>query len=77
MADSGPKEGMKGMAEEVKGKAKEAIGHLTGNEEMEHEGEAQQDKAANQRDSAKHEAEADAARAKAAADEQRQRMHQD
>lgn len=76
MADSGPKAGVKGIVEDVKGKAKEAVGVVTGNEALEQEGEAQQDKAENERDVAKHEAKADAARAEAKADEARQRAAQ-
>ena len=75
--DSGPAAGAKGVVEDIKGKAKEVAGEVTGNEALEGEGRAQQDKAASQRDVAKHEAEADKARAEAAANEARQRAHQD
>lgn len=70
---SGPKSGAKGVMEDVKGKAKEAVGAVTGNEDLEREGEAQQDKAEAQRDVAKKEAEAEAARAEEKAHEARQR----
>jgi uncharacterized protein YjbJ (UPF0337 family) len=76
MSDSGPKSAAKGVVEDAKGKAKELAGRVVGNEGLEREGEAQQDKAANQREVAEHEAEAEAARAKADADEVRQRAEQ-
>ena len=43
--DSGPEAGAKGIVEDLKGKAKDAIGNLTGNADLEREGEAQQAKA--------------------------------
>jgi uncharacterized protein YjbJ (UPF0337 family) len=78
MADqkSGPKEGIKGVVEDVKGKAKEAVGTVTGHEDLTREGQAQQDKADAQRDVAKKEAEAEAARGGAEAAEQREKAHQ-
>ena len=77
MAESGPKAGAKGIAEDVKGKVKEVAGEVSGNEDLEREGKAQQDKAANERKVAEHEAKGDAARAEAKADEARQRAAQD
>jgi uncharacterized protein YjbJ (UPF0337 family) len=74
--DSGPKAGAKGVIEDVKGKAKEAVGVVTGREDVEREGEAQQEKAAAQRDVAKKEAQAERARAEADAHEAEQRAHQ-
>ncbi len=74
--ETGPKAGAKGIVEDVKGKAKEVVGEVTGKENLEREGRAQQDKAANEREVAKHEAEAEEARAKADADEARQRVAQ-
>ena len=74
--DSGPESGAKGIVEDVKGKAKEVAGEVTGDESKEREGRAQQGKAHAQRDVAKHEAEADAARSEAAAREAEQRAHQ-
>jgi uncharacterized protein YjbJ (UPF0337 family) len=74
--DSGPEAGIKGTVEDVKGKAKEALGTVTGNNSLKREGAAQQDKAAAQREVALKEAEAEKARAKAAADEARQRAEQ-
>jgi uncharacterized protein YjbJ (UPF0337 family) len=74
--NSGPEEGIKGVVEDVKGKAKEAVGTLTGRNDLTEEGKAQQDKAEAQRDAAKKEAEADAARGGAAAAEKRQESHQ-
>ena len=76
MSDSGPKNAMKSAAEEVKGKAKEAVGAVTNNEEKREEGRAQQDKAAAQRDVAANEAKAEKARAEARAEDARERSHQ-
>ncbi|MEO6794875.1 MAG: CsbD family protein [Mycobacterium sp.] len=73
---SGPREGIKGIVEDVKGKAKEAVGTVTGHDELTREGQAQQDKAKAERDVATKEAEAEKARATAALEEQRQRAHQ-
>ena len=73
---SGPEAGVKGIVEEVKGKAKEAAGVITGNTDLEKEGEAQQRKADAERDVAQHEAEAERSRAEAAAHEADQRAHQ-
>jgi len=74
--DSGPAAGVKGVVEGVKGKAKEAVGAVTGNDELKQEGAAQQEKADAQRDVAVKEAEAEKARAVAAAREAEQRSHQ-
>ena len=74
--ESGPKAGVEGVVEDVKGRAKEAAGALTGDESLKREGEAQQDKAAAQRDVAAREAEAEKARAEASAAEAAQRSHQ-
>ena len=60
--NSGPEEGIKGAVEDVKGKAKEAVGTVTGRDDVVREGKAQQDKADAQKDAAKKEAEAEAAR---------------
>ena len=76
MADSGPEAGAKGVVEDVKGKAKEAVGAMTGNDRVKREGRAQQDKAASQREVAAKEAEADKARAQAKAHEAEQRANQ-
>jgi uncharacterized protein YjbJ (UPF0337 family) len=78
MADnnSGPAEAVKGVVEDVKGKAKEFVGTVTGHGDLASEGEAQQDKAEAQRDAAKKEAQADAARAGAKTAEERQKSHQ-
>ena len=73
---SGPEEAVKGVVEGAKGLAKEAIGSVVGNKDLENEGEAQQDKAQAQRDAAKKEAEAEAARGGAEAAEKRQQAHQ-
>jgi uncharacterized protein YjbJ (UPF0337 family) len=74
--ESGPKSGVEGVAEDVKGRAKEAAGAVTGDESMKQEGQAQQDKAAAQRDVAAKEAEAEKARVAASAAEAEQRAHQ-
>ncbi|MEY8017197.1 CsbD family protein [Mycobacterium servetii] len=79
MADtnnSGPAEAVKGVVEDVKGKAKEAVGAVTGQDNLTREGQAQQDKAEAQRNAAKKEAEAEAARGSAEAAEKRQESHQ-
>jgi len=49
---SGPEEAVRGVVEDVKGKAKEAIG-TAGRDDLVREGKAQQDKAQAQRDAAK------------------------
>jgi uncharacterized protein YjbJ (UPF0337 family) len=74
--ESGPKAGVEGVAEDMKGRAKEAVGAVSGNESLTQEGQAQQDKAAALRDVAAKEAEAEKARAQAAAAEAEQRSHQ-
>lgn len=76
MGDSGPKAGVKGVVEDVKGKAKEAIGAVTDNDRLEEEGKAQQGKADAERDVAKREAQAEAARAEAKEKEAEQRAAQ-
>ena len=74
--DSGPEAGAKGIVEDLKGKAKDAIGNVTGNQDLEQEGEAQQAKADSQREVAAKEAEAEKARAEAEAQEAQQRANQ-
>lgn len=78
MADnnSGPEEAIKGVVEGVKGKAKEVIGAVTGRDDLQREGQAQQDKADSQREAAQKEAEAEAARAAAKASEAREKAEQ-
>ncbi len=76
-SDGGPKSGAKGVVEDIKGKAKEVIGEVTGDDSKEREGRAQQDKAQSQREVAEHEAKAEAARSEASVHEAEQRMHQD
>jgi hypothetical protein len=75
--DTGPEAGAKGVVEGIKGKVKEAVGAVTGQEELRREGEAQQEKADAQRDVAAKEAEAEKARGVASAREAEQRSHQD
>ncbi|CAN3127719.1 CsbD family protein [Mycobacterium sp. smrl_JER01] len=74
--NSGPEEGIKGVVEDVKGKAKEAVGTVAGRDDMVREGKAQQDKADAQREAAEKEAEAEAARGGAKAAEKRQESNQ-
>jgi uncharacterized protein YjbJ (UPF0337 family) len=74
--NSGPEEAVRGVVEDVKGKAKETVGTVTGREDMVKEGKAQQDKADAEQDAAKKEAQADAARGGARAAEERQRANQ-
>jgi uncharacterized protein YjbJ (UPF0337 family) len=74
--ESGPKAGVEGVAEDLKGRVKEAAGAVTGDESLKQEGAAQQDKAAAQRDVAAKEAEAEKARVEARAAEAEQRSHQ-
>ncbi len=76
MADTAPQEGIKGVVEDAKGKTKEAVGTVTGRDDMINEGKAQQDKADAQRDAAKKEAEAESARGGAKAAEERQKKNQ-
>lgn len=75
-SNSGPEEAVRGVMEGAKGKAKEAVGNITGNDELIREGQAQQDKGEAQRDAAKKEAEAESARAGAEASERREQDHQ-
>ncbi len=58
MADhnSGPAEAVKGVVEDAKGKVKEAVGAVTGRDDLTREGQAQQDKVRAERDAAKHSA---------------------
>ena len=66
MADeSGSEAGLQGVTEDIKGKAKEAVGAVTDNESLKGEGQAQQDKA-----------DAEKARGQAAAAEAEERAHQ-
>ncbi|MGO4616343.1 CsbD family protein [Nocardia sp. 2YAB30] len=73
---SGPREAVEGVVEDIKGKTKEAAGVVTGDEDLKKEGRAQQDKAESQRDAAQKEAEAEKARGEAKLDEARQSAHQ-
>ncbi|MET0451173.1 MAG: CsbD family protein [Mycobacterium sp.] len=75
-SNSGPAEGVKGVVEDAKGKAKEAVGTVTGRDDLTREGQAQQDKAEAERDVAKKEAEAEAARGAAKTAEERQKANQ-
>ena len=77
MGDTGPEAGTKGIVEGLKGKAKEVGGALSGDENLEREGRAQQHKADAQRDVAAKEAAAEKARAEAKAFEAEQAAHQD
>ena len=74
--ESGPEAGLSGVVEDVKGKAKEVVGNVTGNEALKDEGEAQQEKASADREVASKEAAAEKARAEADAAEAEQRAAQ-
>jgi uncharacterized protein YjbJ (UPF0337 family) len=74
--DSGPEAGIKGIVEDVKGRAKEAVGAVTGNDDLQREGEAQQSKAGAERDVAKFEAKAEKARAESEVHEAEERAAQ-
>lgn len=71
--DSGPVAAVKGIVEDVIGKAKEILGIVINNDSLRNEGRAQQDKAQAQRDVAKKEAEAESARVAANVAEARQK----
>lgn len=62
--------------EDIKGRAKEAAGAISGDESLKKEGEAQQDKASAQERAARKEREAEAARSEAAAHESEERSQQ-
>ena len=62
--------------EDVKGKAKEVVGSMTGRNDLAREGRTQQDRTQAQRDAAKKEAEAEAARGGAQVAEERQKSDQ-
>lgn len=74
--NSGPQEAIRGVVEDVKGKAKEAAGTIAGRDDLVEEGKAQQDKAEAQREAARKEAEAEKARAEAKTNEKRQEAHE-
>lgn len=74
--NSGPQEAVRGVVEDVKGKAKEAAGTVTGRDDLIEEGKAQQDKAQAQREAAQKEAEAEKSRTEAKSDEKRQKAHE-
>lgn len=76
MPDSGGEAGVKGVVEDVKGKAKEAAGAVTNNDSMHKEGQAQQEKAEANREVAAKEAEAEKARGEAEVREAEQKAHQ-
>ena len=73
---SGPVELIRGIVEDVSGKAKEVIGTIIGRDDLINEGKAQQDKAEAQRNAGRKEAEAAKARAKAKVYESRERAEQ-
>lgn len=73
---TGPREGLEGVVEGVKGKAKEVGGTVLGNKDLRDEGIAQQNKGDAQREVAEKEAEAEKARAEADVEEARQRSNQ-
>lgn len=65
-----------GIIEDLKGKAKEVVGSVTGRDDLVREGKAQQDKAASLREAATKEAEAEKARAQAKVHEAREQAEQ-
>jgi uncharacterized protein YjbJ (UPF0337 family) len=69
----GPEAGLRSVAEDITGKAKEAAGAVTDNDSLQAEGRAQQDKADAQREIAANETEAEKAHGKAAAAEAEER----
>jgi hypothetical protein len=71
--NSGVAEAIKGVVEDVQGKAKIIIGALADRDDLFNGGKAQQDKAQAQRNAAKKEAEAESARAAAKVAEKRQK----
>jgi uncharacterized protein YjbJ (UPF0337 family) len=74
---TGPEAGVSSAAEGVKGKVKEAVGTVMGNDRVADEGRAQQDKADAERDVARKEAEAERARSEADVAQARERANQD
>lgn len=74
--ETGPAAGVKGVVEEVKGKTKEVVGRLTGDEDTEREGQAQQEKADAERNVARREAQAEGSRREADLHEAEQKAHQ-
>ena len=76
MKKSGPREGVEGVVEDLKGKAKETVGTIKGDENLKEEGQAQQDKAGAQREAARKEADADKARVAARTHEAEEAAHQ-
>lgn len=75
--DSWLQAGIKGLVNEVGGRAKKTFGAMTGNESLEDEGQDQRDRAEAHRDVASAEADAAKARAKADAVENLQERDQD
>ncbi|GAB2724315.1 CsbD family protein [Nocardia thraciensis] len=73
---SGVREGIEGVVEGAKGKAKETAGAVFDNDSLREEGRAQQDRADSEREAAKREAQAEKERTKAELDEERQRAYQ-
>lgn len=71
--DSGPVAAVRGVIDDVIGKAKEITGIVISHEGLRKEGRAQQEKAQANRNVAKKEAEAEAARAAASTAEARQK----
>ncbi|OQO90714.1 CsbD family protein [Saccharomonospora piscinae] len=69
-------EGIKGAVEDMKGRVKEAAGTFLGNDEMEREGSAQQDKARAQQEAAEKQEQAKQAQQDASEAEARERSQQ-
>ena len=73
---SGPVELIRGIVEDVSGKAKEVIGTIIGRDDLINEGKAQRDKAEAQRNAGRKEAVAEKARGNAEVHESRERAEQ-
>jgi uncharacterized protein YjbJ (UPF0337 family) len=67
---------VRGVVEDAKGRAKEVVGTVKGDDDLREEGRAQQDKADAAREVARREAEAEKARGEEKAHEARQRSDQ-
>ncbi|VEG52714.1 CsbD family protein [Mycolicibacterium aurum] len=74
--NSGPIAALRALVDGSVGLAKQVVGILIGNDRLQEEGKAQQDKAEAEKDVAKKEAEAETARAEAKTQEARQKAAQ-
>ncbi|EIE97011.1 CsbD family protein [Saccharomonospora glauca] len=76
MAGGDKQEGIKGAVEDLKGRAKETAGTFLGNDEMEREGSAQQEKGSAQQAAAEKQEQAQQAQREAKEAEERERRQQ-